>query len=319
MRLDELFKVSNGVSSDSLEVYSQKKEGAIPFIRPASTQQKTLAGWVMKGSVAINKVFPKGTLFVSTDGEGSHTYSYVSQFEFVPNSNVSVLTPKSAMTLQEKVFYARCITMNRYRFSYGRKPKGERLRSIQLPDTAPEWVNDASLDIFDSADEPALNQPTPKLEIQKWKYFEYQELFEINRGTGPRQKDLGNSGKTPFITSTDSNNGLSGFTSYAPTHKGNTISVNRNGSVAEAFYQPTPFCSTEDVHIFTPKFELTPAIATFLITLIRKEKYRFGYGRKWGIQRMKVSTIKLPTTPDDKPDWQYMENYIKTLPYSSQI
>jgi hypothetical protein len=105
----------------------------------------------------------------------------------------------------------------------------------------------------------------------------------------------------------------------APLHLGNTIGVNRNGSVGEAFYQPEPFCSTEDVHIFTPKFKLNVYIALFLTTLIRQEKYRFGYGRKWGIERMKISTIRLPITEQSEPDWQYMENYIKTLPYSSQL
>ena len=105
----------------------------------------------------------------------------------------------------------------------------------------------------------------------------------------------------------------------APTHKGNTIGVNRNGSVAEAFYQSQPFCSTEDVHVFTPKFKLNPYIALFLTTLIRQEKYRFGYGRKWGIDRMKKSIIKLPVTATGEPDWAFMEQYIKSLPYSSQI
>ena len=37
------------------------------------------------------------------------------------------------MSLEEKLFYAVCITKNRYRFSYGRKPKGKRLKSLVLP------------------------------------------------------------------------------------------------------------------------------------------------------------------------------------------
>lgn len=60
-------------------------------------------------------------------------------------------------------------------------------------------------------------------------------------------------------------------------------------------------------------------IGLFLTTLIKLEKYRYGYGRKWGIARMKVSKIKLPTTPQGNPDWQFMENYIKSLPYSSSL
>ena len=35
---------------------------------------------------------------------------------------------------EEKLFYAQCITANRYLFSYGRKPKGKKLKSIKIPD-----------------------------------------------------------------------------------------------------------------------------------------------------------------------------------------
>jgi hypothetical protein len=104
-----------------------------------------------------------------------------------------------------------------------------------------------------------------------------------------------------------------------PCHAGNTLGVNRNGSVGEAFYQPRAFCSTEDVHIFTPKFQMNPFIALFLTTIIRRERYRFGYGRKWGIERMKRSRIKLPVRDNGIPDWKYMERYIMSLPFSSQL
>jgi len=64
---------------------------------------------------------------------------------------------------------------------------------------------------------------------------------------------------------------------------------------------------------------LNKYIAMFLITLICKEKYRYSYGRKWGIDRMNNTLIKLPITSDGKPDFAFMESYIKTLPYSSAI
>jgi len=95
---------------------------------------------------------------------------------------------------------------------------------------------------------------------------------------------------------------------------GGTITVNRNGSVGEAYYQEVPFCSTEDVHVFTPKFPLSREAAFFLITLIRREKYRYNYGRKWGIERMKASTMLLPTTVDGFPDTAAMEKVVSSCP-----
>lgn len=126
-------------------------------------------------------------------------------------------------------------------------------------------------------------------------------------------------GDTPFIGSSDTNNGLTATIGQPPMHKANTISVCYNGSVAEAFYQPKDYWATDDVNVLYPKFTLNQYIALFLTTLIRKEKYRYNYGRKWHLGRMNESTIKLPVDESGKPDWSYMENYIKSLPFSSSI
>ncbi len=84
-------------------------------------------------------------------------------------------------------------------------------------------------------------------------------------------------------------------------------------------YQAEPYWSTQDVNTLYPKFSMTPAIGLFIATLIRRERYRFSYGRKWHLDRMKTSTIRLPVTEDGQPDFDFMDRYIKSLPYSSQI
>lgn len=139
--ISELFEIRNGLSS-SLVTRRRVKENEnwIPYIRPSYRQETCVDAFVNKKVVPEDKVFPKGTLYVSTDGQGSHTYSYVSTGEFVPNSNVSVLIPKRPMSLQEKLYYAHCITQNRYKFSYGRKPKGKRLEAVLVPDIPPAYV-----------------------------------------------------------------------------------------------------------------------------------------------------------------------------------
>ena len=53
----------------------------------------------------------------------------------------------------------------------------------------------------------------------------------------------------------------------------------------------------------------------FIATIINKEQYRYNYGRKASQTRLKRANIKLPIKQDGQPDFEFMENYIKTLPY----
>jgi hypothetical protein len=133
VRIDQLFNIINGVPSSQVKIHEEFQDGLVKYARPSNSYRGTLAGYIDENTVDKGKIFPSGTLFVSTDGEGSHTHSYVSTCNFIPNSNVAALMPKVTLTLQEKIYYAICITANRYRFNYGRKPKGERLKSIIVP------------------------------------------------------------------------------------------------------------------------------------------------------------------------------------------
>ncbi len=158
-----------------------------------------------------------------------------------------------------------------------------------------------------------------KPEQDGWKPFRLSELFEIKKGKRLTKADQ-TEGTTPYIGAIDSNNGVSGYIGQAPIHKGGTISVSYNGSVAEAFFQSEPYWATDDVNVLYPKgFKLTPSLALFICTVIRMEKYRFNYGRKWHLERMRESVIKLPVTAAGLPDWIFMENYMKSLPYGSQL
>lgn len=169
---------------------------------------------------------------------------------------------------------------------------------------------------FDFARKISTDQAAHRsLSEHDWKWFSYSWLFELKKGKRLTKESMEN-GDTLFIGSTESNNGVTAKINREPIHHGNVISVTYNGSVGEAFYQPKPFWASDDVNVFYPKFELNEYRAMFLITLIRKEKYRFNYGRKWHTDRMLESKIKLPVTSLGEPDWAFMESYIKGLPFS---
>jgi len=261
---------------------------------------------------------PANTITVALGGSVLSTFLQLEPF--YSGYHIACLTPKLEMTLQEKLFYCACIYVNKFRYNYGRQAN-RTLKDILIPELSeiPRWVSTISDFNFDDQAQPFIKNRRPDLEVKKWKWFVYQDLFDIERGQGPRKKDVDGVGSTPIVTSSDSNNGWTSLSSVEPFHEGNTISVNRDGSVAESYYQPLPFCSSEAVHIFKSKFEMNKYVALFMTTLIRREKYRYNYGRKWGIARMNKSLIKLPADGKGNPDYKFMEQYIKSLPFSKGI
>ena len=262
----------------------------------------------------------KGSITVPL--KGTVVQAYLQLNDFYCAHQIAVLTVKKniKMSDEEKLFYCYCIRHNKFRFNYGRQAD-RTLPNLLVPskENLPQWIQDTKINNYSNVSDKLKKNDDLILNVKNWKEFKYSELFTIERGKGPRKKDAGGKGKVPVVTSIDGNNGLISYTDASPMHKGNTIGVNRNGSVGEAYYQPIPFCSTEDVHIFTPKFKLNKFIGLFLVTLIKLEKYRFNYGRKWGISRMQNSKIKLPVDENDKIDFNFMESYIQSLNFSNSL
>lgn len=151
-----------------------------------------------------------------------------------------------------------------------------------------------------------------------WIPFKLGSLFELKKGKRLTKANM-TDGDTPFIGAIESNNGVSNYIGQTALHPAGTITVNYNGSVAEAFYQPEPFCASDDVNVLYPNFEMSPAVGIFISTLIRREKYRFSYGRKWHLERMRESEIYLPTDANGDPDFLFMQEYIEGMPFSDQI
>lgn len=52
---------------------------------------------------------------------------------------------------------------------------------------------------------------------------------------------------------------------------------------------------------------------------MNREYYRFSYGRAVYSSVAEMMRIKLPVTPSGEPDWKFMEDYIKSLPYSVNL
>jgi hypothetical protein len=309
--ISELFDIEYGNSLELNRLEISESETAINFVSRTAKNNGVSARVLKFGN---ERVFEAGLITVSVGGSVLETF--LQSFPFYTGYHVMVLKPKKYMTEIEKLYYCTCIKKNKYRYNYGRQAN-RTLKSIKIPSEIPDWVYNIKSDIPEDFTKSILPL-TFKLDSLKWQSFRYDALFNLGKGERIVNKDM-REGNTPCIRPIESNNGVYDFIDLNPNHEGNSITVNYNGSVAEAFYQPVPYFALDDVNVLYPKFDLNPFIAMFLITLIRKEKFRFNYGRKWHLGRMRESTIKLPVTPEGNPDWDFMEKYIKSLPYSKSL
>lgn len=158
-----------------------------------------------------------------------------------------------------------------------------------------------------------------KLNSAVWKKFKINALFNVDKGyrlTKADQKE----GAINYV-------GASAFKNGITAHIGNdehvipagTISVCYNGSIGESFFQEHEYWATDDVNILTPKFSINKFIAMFFTTIIKNESAKYAFNNKWTKQMMEKSELLLPASNDGEPDFCFMEEYIKSLPYSNFI
>lgn len=150
------------------------------------------------------------------------------------------------------------------------------------------------------------------LQDREWKEFRICDIFIINAGKRLTKADM-ISGDKPFVGATDSNNGITEFVSNTNVSEDrNVLGVNYNGSVVENFFHPYTCIFSDDVK----RFKLKNAngneyIYLFLKTIILQQKTKYTYGYKFNEKRMSKQLLLLPVNDNGKPDYAFMEQYIK--------
>lgn len=310
MRVDELFYLYQG---NGLELYNmgQSETSSISFVSRTAQDNGVVGKVDLIPDIAP---FPAGYITVALGG--SVLSAFVQKDPFYTAFHIMVLKPKLEMTFQEKLFYCLSIHFNVYRYSYGRQAN-RTLKDIELPNSVPSWVNETSItpiktDILFCHG----NQHSPA-----WKEYRMDELFHFVKGKRLTKEDM-IEGTTNYLGAISENNGVRQRIQVEPQYicAANCITVNYNGSVGEAFYQSKPFWASDDVNIlYADGWEMNKYNALFIATVIKANRYRFSYGRKWTLEKMRDTILKLPAKPTGIPDFDFMENYIKSLPYSDRI
>ena len=85
-----------------------------------------------------------------------------------------------------------------------------------------------------------------------------------------------------------------------------------------AFWVEGEFTASDEIYAFqNPK--LNKYNALFIATMMKKNQYKFKFGRKAFYNKFYNEILLLPTTSKGTPDWDFMENYIRNLPYGDLI
>ncbi len=310
MKLGEQFAVRYGNQLD-LNKMTLDPQGVIFVGR--SGRRNGIAARVEE--VEGQKMNEAGLLTVALGGAVLSTF--VQQEPFLTAQNVAVLEPMGEMNVQEKLYWAACIQANRFRYAgYGREAN-RTLGELEVPDEVPEWVQDLQVPDFVGALKPqgeAVELPP----IDQWGEWRLDELFDVRKGTRLTKADM-TPGPNRYIGASDSRNGVTHMVGNPTQFQGHALTVPYNGSIGFACYQPDPFLAGDDVHVLiTRSSKATREALLMACAVIRQERFRYSYGRKWNLERMKPSVIRLPSAGEE-PDWGLLDAYARSLPASGLL
>lgn len=158
---------------------------------------------------------------------------------------------------------------------------------------------------------------TLSLNINKWGEFLLSDIFKCSTTTLSIKDEL-LEGNTPFISRTTFNNGCDGYVEVEEKFitKGNCISIGGEGIYA--FYQKEDFATGTNICTLRNE-KLNQYVALFICAVLNHEVYRYSYGRARNLGRVENEIIKLPINHKGELDFDFMENYIKSLPYGDRI
>ena len=153
------------------------------------------------------------------------------------------------------------------------------------------------------------------LDVGNWIFFDLIDFFDMYAGKY-YPKDTFVDGDVPLVSASDTDNGIMSWTNLEPVFSKNRLTIGKIG--ATTYYQSTDFVASTDVTILNPNFNINKFVGLFLVTIINQENTKWSYGRQIRLGDLQSLKVKLPTK-NNQPDWQFMEDYIKSLPYSKSL
>ena len=311
------------------------QDGNTPYVSSTS-QDNGVDGFI--GNESGVRIFDDCLTVANSGSVGSAFYH---KYQFVASDHVTQLK-RDGLDKYAYLFMIPLINRLSEKYSFNREINDERIKREKIilpadangnPDFAfmSSFMQSVESDILSTtlryfADKQQITPPIANKSIN-WQNFLLRDIFDIYAGKRLTKADM-KKGNRPFIGATDSNNGITEWVSNTnDSMDSNVLGVNYNGSVGETFYHPYECIFSDDVKRLHLKQSLSAAqgqgvsvaskenkyIMLYLKTAILQQKVKYAYGYKFNESRMLKQSILLPATPENTPDWDYMESYMRSL------
>lgn len=151
-----------------------------------------------------------------------------------------------------------------------------------------------------------------------WKEFKLIDIFRMNNTKSVVQKDVvPDSGTVPYVTAQAWNNGVMTYIDCPAEwlDKGDCIMI--GGKTLTFSYQAQAFCSNDSHNIALHLKDTERASEMrylFLIAALRGSLYqKYSWGDSISMKTIKNDVFQLPVDASGKPDWAYMDEYMRTV------
>ena len=304
----------------------------VPYIGATKSHNGFLNMVARKGN---EEYISKGNCIVLVQiGAGGAGYATYQEKDFIGMAGKTCCAYSKHLTRTTGLFLATLLCKERFRYSYGRSWTGPRICNTQiklpaLKDGTPDWEQ---MNNIISAIIPAIpktknmNKSFILPNMSQWKEFVLGDIFPyITFGKIKQTQDLPEGNEVYYVGAKKTNNGIIqkyGYDSHLIS-KGNCLIFicDGQGSIGYNNYMDKDFYATINLALGYND-QLNKYNALFLVTLLDLERSRFSFGRKRKAT-LAHTKIKLPATKESNgtytPDWKFMENYIKSLPYGDLI
>lgn len=342
----QLFDVQYGINMElnACEVTSKDDPEAVAFVARTS-ENNGVTAFVKRQEGKVPQ--PADTITVA--GGGSVLSTFLQTQPFYSGRDLYLLIPRQDISIYAKLFVVTVLQTEKYRFNYGRQAnKTLPELNLHLPMTKDgkpdwQWMGDYMKSLHAEPISTAnTSADIPSLNTDEWEPFFLHKLFYAHMGHGIDANKTDDSAPVyNYVSRSSGHNGVvnrvNAIEDIDPFPEG-TITLALGGDCGTAFIQNAEYYTAQNVAVLEPRINMSIWTKLFITTLIKKEGQTLyhPFGRELNKHYKTDFTVKLPIQKDESgrplidekhtfstvgyiPDWQFMENYMKSLPYGDRL